>query len=320
MKKITTEEFVLLANNIHNFMYEYTRSIYTGSKQKLIITCKLHGDFLQRPEVHLNKSGCPKCWYNRSENLINDFIEKSNFKFENKFDLSNLKVKKNIFYNIKCLKHGNFSSTLEDHLNKNGNCFKCRFKPKKHTVKKIKINKPDYSWNYTELDLFDTKTKKFVSKAISIHQNKYNYLKSNYTHCMSKIHIICKKHGSFLQTPNDHLSGKGCNKCSKIVSKNETKWLDENNILKENRNIKIKVGSEYFIVDGFDPLTNTIYEFNGDFWHGNPKKYKPEDINKVSGKTFGELYKLTIKKEKKLKQHGYNVVSIFESDFKLVVG
>jgi G:T-mismatch repair DNA endonuclease (very short patch repair protein) len=70
-----------------------------------------------------------------------------------------------------------------------------------------------------------------------------------------------------------------------------------------------------YIVDGYDPITNTIYEFNGDFWHGNPSKYKKFDINPISGKTFGELYKKTLEKEDNLKKLGYNVISIWESDY-----
>lgn len=40
----------------------------------------------------------------------------------------------------------------------------------------------------------------------------------------------------------------------------------------ENREVVIKISGRIFKVDGFDPIINTIYEFYGDFWHGNPKK------------------------------------------------
>ena len=32
--------------------------------------------------------------------------------------------------------------------------------------------------------------------------------------------------------------------------------------------------------------TNTIFEYHGDFWHGNPKIYKPDDMNNVSKRTM----------------------------------
>jgi hypothetical protein len=45
------------------------------------------------------------------------------------------------------------------------------------------------------------------------------------------------------------------------------------------------------------------------------KKYKEDDINIKVGKTFGELYDITLRKEKDLNTLGYKVISIWESDF-----
>lgn len=73
--------------------------------------------------------------------------------------------------------------------------------------------------------------------------------------------------------------------------------------------------------DGFCEETNTVYEFYGDLWHGNPKFYKREDINPKSGrdgkptKTFGELYDKTMERERILQDLGYNIVTIWEHDF-----
>jgi hypothetical protein len=76
---------------------------------------------------------------------------------------------------------------------------------------------------------------------------------------------------------------------------------------------------KYYQVDGFDPETNTIYEFNGDYWHGNPVKYNPEDINEINHKTFSELYKETLIKKEILENAGYKVVSIWESEWKKIL-
>lgn len=69
------------------------------------------------------------------------------------------------------------------------------------------------------------------------------------------------------------------------------------------------------IVDGYCESTNTIYEFDGDFIHGNPKYYNPEDTNGLTGKTFGELYEATLKKRETILKAGYNLVHIWEDDF-----
>ena len=82
------------------------------------------------------------------------------------------------------------------------------------------------------------------------------------------------------------------------------------------KELRVDLGNgNYYLADGYCRENNTIYEFNGDFWHGNPDKYEPEDINPKNGKTFGELHMKTIIKENVLKSMGFNVVSIWESEF-----
>ena len=56
-------------------------------------------------------------------------------------------------------------------------------------------------------------TQEFIQKARKIHGNKYDYSRVDYVKSKSKVCIVCPKHGEFWQTPNDHLSGKGCRKC-----------------------------------------------------------------------------------------------------------
>ena len=54
---------------------------------------------------------------------------------------------------------------------------------------------------------------KFIEKARDVHGDKYDYSKSKVESYKTKIEIICKIHGSFFQTPNNHLGGKGCKEC-----------------------------------------------------------------------------------------------------------
>ena len=63
-----------------------------------------------------------------------------------------------------------------------------------------------------------------------------------------------------------------------------------------------------YIVDGFSKSTNTVYEYLGNFWHGNPEEYGLDDINPINNKTFGELYQRTIQKIMDLEAEGYKVV------------
>ena len=60
-KKLTVKEFIQKAEKIHGRKYDYSRVVYHSAKVKITIMCKKHGEFLQRPDAHLNNQGCPKC-------------------------------------------------------------------------------------------------------------------------------------------------------------------------------------------------------------------------------------------------------------------
>lgn len=75
------------------------------------------------------------------------------------------------------------------------------------------------------------------------------------------------------------------------------------------------ISGTFFHADGFDSKTNTIYEFYGDFWHGNPNVFNLSDFNKKKKITYGELYENTMLREKILKDLGYNLIVIWEKDF-----
>ena len=78
----------------------------------------------------------------------------------------------------------------------------------------------------------------------------------------------------------------------------------------------IIVNGDKFIVDGIDHTNKTIYEFYGDFWHGNPKIYKQSDPHPlIIGKTYGDLFKKTIYRENKLKTAGFKIIKIWENDW-----
>lgn len=70
MSKNKTFKFIEEASIVHGNRYDYSKSIYNGHDRKLIITCKIHGDFMQTPHNHLNGHGCPKCRYDMNRRLI----------------------------------------------------------------------------------------------------------------------------------------------------------------------------------------------------------------------------------------------------------
>jgi len=76
---------------------------------------------------------------------------------------------------------------------------------------------------------------------------------------------------------------------------------------------RLENGDSYIKVDGYCSENNTIYEFHGDYWHGNPLIYNPTEINKKSKKSYGELYELTKLKERCIEEMGYNLVIMWEN-------
>jgi hypothetical protein len=112
---------------------------------------------------------------------------------------------------------------------------------------------------------------------------------------------------------------QGCPKCASSISKLETEWLDYMKVNKENRHPKMfKINNKKLKPDAYDPAINTIYEFYGDYWHGNPSKFKPDDINATNHKSYGELYAKTLEKEQIIKSAGYSLITIWESDWNII--
>ena len=61
---------------------------------------------------------------------------------------------------------------------------------------------------------------------------------------------------------------------------------------------------------------NNLIEFNGDYWHANPKIYDDTFTNSVSNLTAKEIHDKDAKKIDYAKANGYNILVIWESDYK----
>jgi very-short-patch-repair endonuclease len=87
-KKLTQEEYIDKVSFIHNNKYDYSKTIYISNKNKLIITCKKHGEFEQIPNSHLRGRGCPNCHKSNGNNKVKSILQEKNILFieEKKFD------------------------------------------------------------------------------------------------------------------------------------------------------------------------------------------------------------------------------------------
>ena len=225
--RITKDDWINRAKNKHGDKYLYeTVDLSNKIDGKVAILCKIHGMFMQDPHQHLIGKGCKKCAHKKQFLTTQEFIEKSSKK----------------------------------------------------------------------------------------HNNKYTYLFTEYKSLKEHVIITCPLHGNFLQSPTQHLHhGAGCHICSQIytTSKGEIDWLDSCSI--DNRQVEIIIDNKKYIVDGLKDTT--IYEYLGDYWHGNPNKFSKSEINPQAKKSFGDLYSETLSRFDVFRSKGYNVIHIWESEW-----
>mgnify|MGYP003548717293 FL=1 len=142
-QKYTTESLIEKCKSIHGNEYSYSQTVYKGYNEKIIVTCKEHGDFTIRINKHLYGQGCPICRYKKASKTkrrsVNDAIQEMIKVHGNEYDYSliteyiNNKVKLPII----CKEHGIFHQSFDNHVKKGQGCPKCAVK-KQQTREKFK--------------------------------------------------------------------------------------------------------------------------------------------------------------------------------------
>ena len=129
---------------------------------------------------------------------LSDFIKKARNVHGDKYDYSKVEYKDNkTRVTIICKEHGEFTQTPAKHYIKRGCPICSRYSHIKNPIHVV------------------FSTEDFIEKARSIHGDKYDYSKVEYTNNRTQVEIICKEHGSFFQKPYYHLKGCGCFPCSR---------------------------------------------------------------------------------------------------------
>lgn len=323
--KHTNEEFVAMARKVHGDKYDYSKVQYDGNKKKVCIICPKHGEFWQCAQTHTRGSGCPKCTH-RVRITLDDFIRRSIAVHTIKYDYSSIIPKPKIRKNKKvkpvkikepkktwlitpetfieraalkhdnkydysktqyvgrqekiciiCPIHGEFWQNPHFHL-QGGNCPKC--------VGGVRLT-----------------TEQFVEKAKLVHGNKYDYSKVEYKNTSTKVCIICREHGEFWQTPNNHLFGAGCPTCPQSNLEGEIRqFLIKNNIkFEQEKTFSWLVFSRKMFLDFFLPEYGVGIECQGG------QHFSPIDL--FGGEIF---YKMTLERDKAKKElcekHGIKVL------------
>lgn len=143
MRKLTIDEFISRANNVHAQFYDYSKVVYKGDSEEVRIICPKHGAFLQKAGVHLRGCGCPQCAIERVRIGRDDFVQNAMIVHEGKYDYSKVIYKRNHSkVCIICPIHGEFWQTPANHL-KGQNCPVCAREKRKTRVVNIGVNDED---------------------------------------------------------------------------------------------------------------------------------------------------------------------------------
>ena len=96
-KKLTTEEFIEKAREIHGDKYDYSKVVYKNYSTKVCIICPDHGEFWQVPNNHLFGAGCPTCPQSNMEGEVRQFLMNNGIEFEQEKTFDWLRFKKKLF-------------------------------------------------------------------------------------------------------------------------------------------------------------------------------------------------------------------------------
>lgn len=144
-----------------------------------------------------------------------------------------------------------------------------------------------------------------------------------YTSMLVKVEWECSEHHRWFARPNDIINNKSsCPQCRPIqYSQKCIEWLES---VMDNEKIYIQhagntgefmIPNTRFRADGYCKETNTIYEFYGDCWHGNPKVFDPQDVcHPFNNKTAQELYEEVKRRETAILSAGFNLITKWETE------
>ena len=146
----------------------------------------------------------------------------------------------------------------------------------------------------------------FITKAKSVHGDKYDYSKVEYKNTETKIYIICPEHGGFWQTPNNHLHGQGCPKCGREKSQKSRSFTRQDFI-----NICNNVHHNFYDYSKLDYVNNMskvciICPEHGEFWQRASSHLHGQDCPKCAKKIASIKKTLTTEEfiEKAKRIHG----------------
>ena len=212
-------KFLEKVKKVHGNNIDMSKVEYVNSQTKVCLICHKkdkngieHGEYWQTPSACVRGDKCPKCANENRGCKKEDRMTTEKYKIEerkihgDKYDLSKVEyVNANTKICIICPEHGEFWQLPYSHLKGQG-CPKCagRGLDRNEIIERLK----------------------------KIHNNKYDYSKSDFKKSKDKICIICPEHGEFWQELHKHMCGQGCPECGN-KKKNEDKKITFNTFVEK---------------------------------------------------------------------------------------
>lgn len=243
-KIVAPEEYLARAQQAHGGRYTYDIATLRSASGLASITCLIHGAFKQRLANHLLGVGCPQCagrgvdWIGRFKSVHGDTYDYSRVQYKD--------YKQPV--EIVCPEHGVFFQTPDNHYRGKQGCPKCKG-ARIRTAKQLSVEE-------------------FIRRATIVHQGKYLYERTQFPNMLKGVVTInCPQHGTFTQSPVNHLAGKtGCVRCNHMQSKGEDAVAAHVSLFCEvkRRDRQLLAPKE---LDLYIPERNLAVEYCGDYWH-----------------------------------------------------
>lgn len=274
--KLTTEEFIKRATEVHKGKFDYSKSVYVNSNTPLTVTCPVHGDIQVKPHGHLRGHDCDQCC-KTYKLTTEEFIRRSKEKFGDKFDYSETEyVNMDTELALICKQFGRFVIRPRDHFTCSSG-YNLEFRQK--YVGDVPETPQDLSKKPQMVANWEPSTlEHFLKRAREVHGDLYSYDKVKYSSNKKDVTITCPIHGDFDQSPHNHYKGSGCPKCSFSSGASKPEEILVNQLQGAVRHDR----SLGFELDIMLPQHKVAIEVNGIYFHSDIKSNKHRHSNKTT--------------------------------------
>lgn len=123
-----TKTFITKSRDVHGGRYDYSKTVYRGSVNKVCILCPEHGDFWQLPTNY--RHSCPSCANVmrsiKRRSTLGNFISRARKVHGERYDYNKvIYINKKTHVQIVCSTHGGFWQTPMNHTSLKQGCPGC---------------------------------------------------------------------------------------------------------------------------------------------------------------------------------------------------